>query len=235
RERLPGIRRDEAQDIGLAVVEQHTVPKRHRVVSTFRQRYDRTDLPSIELQQSAGPESAEIHAPVETAHAVQVQVVRLCGTVAAAGIESRALQAADATGDMQAPGKPVLVQIEPQQRIEAGRREIKPPAEAADLVTMLEVRRTVGSEPREVAVVHEQFVAGGDEHALPIECNAPKPPVPAATLPVYVGGVPVDRLCDSPVVEVDEVNAAVAFALLAAANHRGCDQCGHFWPAANSR
>ena len=73
-----------------------------------------------------------------------------------------------------------------------------------------------------------------DAHGLPsnhleewcskVEGDAAQAPVPAAALPVDVGGVPVEHLLDLARLEVDQVDAAVALALLAATHDRRGNQ-----------
>ena len=93
-----------------------------------------------------------------------------------------------------------------------------------DLVAMPQVRVAPGSEQPEVGRVGEELVARRDVDHLAIEGDAAQAAIPAAALPVDVGGVPVDGLPDLAPLEVDEVHATMAFALVAAADHRGGDQ-----------
>src|SRR5678815_877253 len=93
-----------------------------------------------------------------------------------------------------------------------------------DLVAMLQVLVTPRADQAEIAGPGEQLVAGGDVHDFTIEGDATQAAVPAATLPVDAHRVPVEHLACALGVEIHEVHAAMAFALPAAADHRGCDE-----------
>ena len=71
----------------------------------------------------------------------------------------------------------------------------------------------------ELRRIGEELVACRDVDDLAVEGDAAQAAVPAAALPVDVRRVPVDDLADLARVEVDQVDAAMALALVAAAHH----------------
>ena len=76
----------------------------------------------------------------------------------------------------------------------------------------------------EIRRVREQLVARGDVDDLAVERDAAQAAVPAAALPIDVRGIPVDDLADIARLEVDQVDATMALALVAAAHHRRRDE-----------
>ena len=93
-----------------------------------------------------------------------------------------------------------------------------------DLVAVLEIRIPPGAGGPEVRREREELVAGGDVYEPAVERDAAQAAIPAAALPVDVALVPVDRLPDRAVLEVDQIYAAVALTLLAATDDRGRDE-----------
>ena len=59
---------------------------------------------------------------------------------------------------------------------------------------------------------------------IAVERYSAQATIPAAALPVDIRLVPVDGLPDLAILEVDEVDATVALALVTAAHNRGRDQ-----------
>jgi hypothetical protein len=92
---------------------------------------------------------------------------------------------------------------------------------------MLQVGVAPGAQALEVRAEAEQLVAGGDVNLLTIDGDATQAAVPAASLPVDAGGVPVDGLRGPAAVEVDQEYAAMALTLATAAHHGSGDQGGH--------
>jgi hypothetical protein len=86
---------------------------------------------------------------------------------------------------------------------------------------------------REGAVVTEELVARRYPDFVMVEGNAAQAAIRAAAREVDVAGVPVDDLASLLPVEIDDVDAAVAFTLLAAADDGRGDQLGlsmaHAW------
>ncbi len=76
----------------------------------------------------------------------------------------------------------------------------------------------------EMRRVGKQLVARRDIDDVAIEGDAAKTAVPAPALPVDVRRIPIDDPTDVVSIQVDQVNATVALALVAAAHHRGRDQ-----------
>ena len=67
--------------------------------------------------------------------------------------------------------------------------------------------------------IFKQLIAGCDKNPVTIKRNAPQAPIPASSLPVDIGGIPIDGLSGLPQVEIKQVNATVALTLAAAANN----------------
>ena len=120
--------------------------------------------------------------------------------------------------DVQRPGELAPVEVEGEDAVETGRGEVQAALVDRDLVAMPEVRVAPRSDQLEVRRVGEELVARGDVDDLAVEGDAAQAAVPAAALPVDGGRVPVDDLPHVPSLEVDEVHAAVALALVAAAD-----------------
>ena len=76
----------------------------------------------------------------------------------------------------------------------------------------------------ELRRIGKELVARRDVDRITVEGNAAQATVPAAALPVDPGGVPVEFLAHLARIEVDQVDAAVALALVAAAHHRSRDE-----------
>src|SRR6188474_2060072 len=89
---------------------------------------------------------------------------------------------------------------------------------------MLEVAIAPGAEQLEVRGEREQLVARCDVDDFAIERDTAEPAIPAATLPVDSHRVPVEQPRRAPVLEIDDVHAAVTFALAGTANNRRCDE-----------
>src|SRR5690606_32573659 len=187
---------------------------------------DAANVAAVELEQPARAQAAEVQPLLQGNDAVQVQLVRRRRPAFARRIERQAAVPVAVPGNVQPPGEAVAVEIEAEQGIETGRREVQPAPEAADLVAGPEVRRAPGAELPELPVPGEQLVAGRDEDAVTVERDPPQAAVPAAPLPVDVDRVPVDRLHHALAFQVDEVDASVTLALPGAAYDGGCNQCG---------
>jgi hypothetical protein len=125
---------------------------------------------------------------------------------------------------MQPPLELSTVEVETEDTVEAGRGQVKGAFINCNLVAVLEVAVAPAPDPLEVRRVGEEFVAGRDVDRIPVERYAPETAIPAAAMPVYVGGVPIECLADGPIVEVDQIDAAVTFSLMAAAYYGGRDE-----------
>src|SRR5262245_30662843 len=97
-------------------------------------------------------------------------------------------------------------------------------------MAVLQVGVPPGADAAEVRRIGKELVAGGDVDGLAVERDAAQAAVPATALPVDVRRVPVEDLPDLARIEVDQVHAAVALALVAAAHHRGRYELQ--WPGA---
>src|SRR5690606_8703676 len=75
----------------------------------------------------------------------------------------------------------------------------------------------------EGAVEDEDLVAGGDEDVLAVDGDPAQAAVAAAPLPVDRAVVPVDRLLPAAALEIEEVDPAMAVALVGGAHHGGED------------
>ena len=78
----------------------------------------------------------------------------------------------------------------------------------------------------EISVVTEQLVTCGDKYVISIKRDSAQTAVCAATFEIDAAGIPVDMLFAGLILEIDRENAAVAFALLAAANDGCRDEFG---------
>jgi hypothetical protein len=67
--------------------------------------------------------------------------------------------------------------------------------------------------------IREQLIACGDVDRLTVERDAAQATIPAAALPVNVRFVPVDGLPDLAFLEVYQVDATVALALVTASHY----------------
>ena len=155
---------------------------------------------------------------------LRCSLLSISGPVVLARIEDAALEAELLRLDVHRPGEFLAVEVEAEDAVEAGRSQEQGPLPDRDLVAMLEIGIAPGAEPAEVRRVGEELVARGDVDDLAVEGDAAQAAIPAAALPVDVGRVPVDDLADLAPVEVDQVDAAMALALVAAAHHRGRDE-----------
>jgi len=100
---------------------------------------------------------------------------------------------------------------------------------------MLQVAVAPGTDAVKVRRIRKQLVAGGDVNGLAIERDTAQAPVPAAPAPVNVRSVPVDGLCDRLPFDIDQVDAAVALALVTAANDRRCYKLNDWCPPISVR
>jgi hypothetical protein len=125
---------------------------------------------------------------------------------------------------LQGPIEFPALEVEPENAVEAGRGQVEGALINRNLVAVLEIAVTPAPDPLEVRRVGEKFVTRRDVDRFPVECDAAKAAIPAAAMPVDVGGVPVEGLADGPDVKIDQVYAAVTFSLLAAADDRGCNE-----------
>ena len=98
------------------------------------------------------------------------------------------------------------------------------PAKHADFMAMFEIFVFERSHQFKLLVELEQFIAGRDPDMIIVKRDAAQTPVPAAPLPIDIHPVPIDRLEDFISVGVDQVNAAMALALIAAPHDRSCDK-----------
>lgn len=117
-----------------------------------------------------------------------------------------------------------LVEMETEDRVEAGRRQVQRPFPDRDLVTVLQERVAPGIDFLETRGVSEQLVARRNEYPVPVERDPAQAAIPAASLPVDIDRVPVDRLPDLLLLEIDQVDAAVALALPAATDDGSGDE-----------
>jgi hypothetical protein len=125
---------------------------------------------------------------------------------------------------MQAPLEFPTVEVESENAVEAGRGQVEGAFINRNLVAVLEIAVAPAPDPLEIRRVGEELVARRDVDGLPVERDAAKAAIPAAAMPVNVGGVPVERLANGPGVEIDQIDAAVTFSLLAAADDGGRDE-----------
>ena len=78
--------------------------------------------------------------------------------------------------------------------------------------------------------VSKELIAGRDVNGVVIERNTTQAAIGAATVPVNVRGIPVNNLSDATLLEVEQVDATVAVALLGTANDRGCEKLCVYQP-----
>ncbi len=91
-----------------------------------------------------------------------------------------------------------------------------------NLVTMLEVGIAPRSDLFELLIEGEQFIARRDIDGVTVERDTAQATITTAALPVNVGSIPVYRLQDLLLPEVDQIDAAVALRLLRATDNGCC-------------
>ena len=119
--------------------------------------------------------------------------------------------------------EPSRAQVHLEHRVEARRRHVEVVTLDGDLVAVLEVAVAERATRREVPVVDEDLVARRQVHQPVVERDAPQTAVAASALPVDVGVGPVQHLRRVAELEVDQVQASVALALM----HRADDGAAH--------
>jgi hypothetical protein len=87
-------------------------------------------------------------------------------------------------------------------------------------MTMLQIAAFIRSEFFEITIVDKQLVTGGNIDFITIKSDPPKPAVRATPIPVNLVCIPVDMLLTGLVLEINGVDTAMAFALLAATDNR---------------
>ena len=157
-----------------------------------------------------------------------VDVVRVVErrTTPSQGVKGLADPVLAVPGQVQTPHEFPFIQTEGQQGVEACGGQEQQVVPSTDLVAVPEVGIPVGALQLKVRGIAEQLVAGGDPQLLVGEFNAPQSAVPAPSREIDFSGVPVDFLFDLLVLEIDEVDTAVALAFFGAAHHRGGNEFG---------
>ena len=144
---------------------------------------------AVEQQHAAGLEAARVHSALGAVHVVDVQLVEHQRPVLAARIEDRALEAELLGADVHRPGELALVEIEAEEAVERGGRQVQRALVHVDLVAVLEVGIAPRAEQPELGRVGEQLVAGGDVDASRRRrrCRAVRGPSrgPASRCPPY--------------------------------------------------
>jgi hypothetical protein len=175
-------------------------------------------------QHTAGLEARDVHASAIAVHVVEVQLVELQRTIVAARVVRGSLEAKLVSFEVQGPGELLEVEVESQDAVEARRCQIEAATVDCEFVTMAQERVAPGAHGLEIGRVRKQFVAGGDIDEVAVERDAAQAAVPATPLPVDVRRVPVDRLTDVALLEIEQVNTAVTLPLTAATDDRGRNQ-----------
>ncbi len=157
-------------------------------------------------------------------HVVQVQLVERQRAVRQPRVEQVALELELVRGEVQCPIELVRIEVEAQHGIERGRRQVQATLVDRDLVAVPQIGVAPGADQAEIGSVGKQLVARGDVDDVAIEGDAAQPAVPAASLPVDRGRVPVELLADRLALEIEQVHATMAFALVAASYHRRGDK-----------
>ena len=110
------------------------------------------------------------------------------------------------------------VEIEYEQAIEPGGRQENAPVLAYDFMAVFQITTSKRLADLEISVKAKQFVTGGDVDVVAIERDATQTAFCAAAVEIDLAAVPVNVLLTCLGFEVDRVNAAVTFVLLAAAH-----------------
>ena len=97
----------------------------------------------------------------------------------------------------------------------------------ANLVAVLKVRIVERLDEIETLVKQKDLIAGRNEYVVLEKSDTTKSSVPASSRPVYIHPVPVNGFEHGPAFGVDEVNAAMTFALLASPDDRCGNESGH--------
>ena len=118
-----------------------------------RQRADHADLIARVAEQAAGPEAADKHAVACAIHVINVQLIAKRRSFGPARQERRRLKAVDGFCDVQAPGKPLFVEVESQNGIVTGRGNIEAAFVPMYFVTVFQIRRLKGRQLFELRAV----------------------------------------------------------------------------------
>ena len=87
---------------------------------------------------------------------------------------------------------------------------------------MLEVGIAPGANRFEVWGISKQLVTGSNVDRIRIEGDTAQSPISTAATPIYINRVPVELLFEALIVEINQVNAAMAFTLATPTNNRCC-------------
>ena len=134
--------------------------------------------------------------------------------VDAVGVIGGAEGSVFAQGQVNGPEESLPLKVEGQDAVMPGGSQVQVIVQLVDFVAVLQVSAAERALNVEFPVIDEQLIAGGDIGLSREKRNAPQAPVPATALPINVGGVPVHHLAHFLPGEIDQVHAAVAFALL---------------------
>lgn len=128
---------------------------------------------------------------------------------------------------VHAPDELLLVEIKAEDAVKAGAGQMQHATINEYLVAVFQEAIPKGTQLPELLVVDEQLVARSDIHLVVMERDAAKSTVPATPGPVDIRGIPVEKLMHTLCCRIDQIDAAMALALFAAANNRRCDQRGN--------
>ena len=211
-------------------------------IVAYRWRRGSVHAPQRGQLRAAGEDRAVVHphvvhvAGVPARRASRCRPGRRCG--ATGGTFS--LQRATELPGVRVPHAPTArerlgAQVVLEHGVEPGRGQVEHVAVHEDLVTHVQVGVAERSLAREPAVVHEDLVARRQVDQPVVERDAPEPAIAPPPLPVDVGIRPVEDLLGRAGLQVHQVEAAVALALMHGADHRAAEDAGEGEEVTGSR
>ena len=109
-------------------------------MAAHRKANECRDLVAAVLQHTPGFQATDKHTFFIAKNIVQMQLIVRRWPALPTGIKRRSHELTGVGGDMQSPGKPVLVEVETEDGIISGGCQIQAPLMANNLVTVLEER-----------------------------------------------------------------------------------------------
>jgi len=116
--------------------------------------------------------------------------------------------------DMQSPEEALLFQIKSEDAVVTGRGQVQMIIQLENLVTVFQVATAERALNLEILIIDKQLIAGGDIYFTGKKRDTTQAAVPATAGEIDLTGIPVHHLINAFFSEINQVDSAVAFALL---------------------
>ena len=216
-----------AQRIRPRGIEQDAISERLRVVHALGQGCHHTHRLTVKPQQRFSADTAEVHAALIAVHVVDVQFIELQRSLIPTRIKTTYRVCRSIRHQLQTPVEFFGSEIQPYHAVITCRRNEQMVLMHTHLMAVLQVGVAVRGNLLKPLVEHKYFVTGGNVDVVVEEGDTAQPAIPAASLPIDVHLVPIDRLQKFCGFCVQQVYAAMALALVTAAHHGTGNQLCH--------